>query len=296
MIAELIPLKATASTITQIDKRSNLSRKELIAEYIEPSIPVVLTDATRDWDAMGKITPEFFKAQYGHLTKEIKGVNYTLSDYVDLMLASTPANPAPYPFNFNVKNTCPELLEDIKPEIHYAKSDRVNHPLLPKFMLHGTEVYEFFLGGNGASFPFLHVDALFLHTQITQVYGSKEFIFYPPDQTPYLYPREDNKKISQVNIFEPDYRRFPLFKEAKPIKVTVNEGETVLFPTKWWHTTQIHEPCISLGRVHLNAANWTDFTRDNVEFLKKSRPAIALPALIYAKTLGQLMNVQEGLG
>ncbi len=296
MIVRSVSPKSSGSAPVRIDKRSNLSRKELIAEYIEPSIPVVLTDATHNWEAIGKITPEFFKTHYGHLTKEIKGTHYTLSDYVDLMLASTPEDPAPYPFNFNIKTTCPELLDDIKPEIHYAKSDRINHPLLPKFMLYGTEVYEFFLGGRGASFPFLHIDALFLHTQITQIYGSKEFIFYPPEQTPYMYPREDNKKISQVNICQPDYDQFPLFAQAKPIKVTVNQGETVLFPTRWWHTTQIHEPCISLGRVHLNAANWNDFSQDNFQYLKKSRPTAALPTLFYAKALGQLMNIQERIG
>ena len=281
------------NAIIQIDKRSNISRKELINEYVEPSIPVVLTESARGWKAMGKITPEFFKTNYAHLTKNIQGITYTLSDYVDLMLASTPERPVPYPFNFNVSRTCPELLDDLKPEILYAKSDRVNHPLLPKFMLKGTEVYEFFLGGNGASFPYLHVDALCLHTQITQLYGSKEFILYPPEQGKYMYPKDENGKVSQVDIFNPDYKKFPLFKHAKPVKVTIEQGETILFPTKWWHTTQIHEPCISLGRVQLNSTNWNDFVNDNHRSLKTHWPAMAVPVLIYAKTLGQLMTIQE---
>ncbi|MFD2937025.1 cupin-like domain-containing protein [Spirosoma flavum] len=288
--------KPVAKPITQIDKRSNISQKELIAEYIEPAIPVVLTDATRDWDAMGKFTPSFFKKQYGHLTKELKGVTYTLSDYIDLMLASTPKNPAPYPFNVNVEQYLPELLDDLKPEILYAKSDRVNHPLLPKFLLNGTQVYELFFGGNGGSFPFLHVDALYLHTQITQLYGSKEFFLFPPEQAAYMYPKADNDKISQVDVFNPDYVKYPLFKEVEPIRVTVEEGETILFPTKWWHTTQIHEPCISLGRVHLNASNWDDFSGDIFKLWPKLYPnhrTMAVPALVYTKVLGQVMTLQE---
>ncbi|GAB3545201.1 hypothetical protein GCM10027577_16970 [Spirosoma fluminis] len=279
--------------VTRIDKRANITRDELIAEYIKPGIPVVLTDATQGWKAMGKITPEFFKTHYGHLTKQLKGTTYTLAEYVDLMLASTPENPAPYPFSFNVGQTCPELFEDIKPEVVYGKSDRIKHPLLPKFMLHGTETYEFFLGGNGANFPVLHVDALFLHTQITQLYGAKEFIFYPPDQDEYMYPSAENPKISQVDVFNPDYGKHPLFRKATPITIMVEEGETVLFPTRWWHTTRIHEPCISLGRVHLNAYNWADFARDNYSHWKKQYPAIALPAFLYAKTLGYVMDIQE---
>ncbi|MBC8083986.1 MAG: cupin-like domain-containing protein [Hymenobacter sp.] len=279
--------------LTSIDKRTGISRRELLAEYIEPGIPVVLTDAVKDWSALGKFTPEFFKSKYGSLSKEVRGRTYTLAEVVDRIRTSTPETPAPYPFNLNIEKFFPELLDDMKPEIVFGKSDRVNHPLLPRLMLRGTEVYELFLGGNGASFPYLHVDALFLHTQITQLYGSKDFILYPPDQTPYMYPKAENQKVSEVDVLRPDYERHPLFRKAKPVRVTVEEGETILFPTKWWHTTQIHMPCISVGRVHLNEWNWAAFNQDNFELRKKRHPAVALATLAYGKVLGQIMNMQE---
>lgn len=276
-----------------IDKRSNLSKKELFNEYIKPGKPVVLTDATAAWNDVGKFTPQFFKENYGHITKEVKGKTYTIAEFVDMMYASTPENPAPYPFNFNVEHQFPDLMASFRPEILYAKSDRINHPLMPKFMLNGTTVYEFFFGGHGSFFPFLHTDAMAMHTQITQLYGSKEFILYSPEQTPYMYPKADYPRISQVNIFNPDYEQFPLFKNAVPTKVMINEGETILFPTGWWHGTMIYGPSISLGRAQLNGFNWDAFVKDNYNGWKKYRPAIALPALVYAKALGGLMNLQE---
>jgi len=279
--------------LTSIDKRSNLSHRELLAEYIEPGLPVVLTDATRHWGAMGKFTPAFFKQHYGHLSKEINGRTYTMAEAADLILTSSAENPAPYPFNLNIEHFLPELLADMKPEVVFGKSDRVNHPLLPGLMLRGTQAYELFLGGKGACFPYLHVDALFLHTQITQLYGSKEFILYSPEQTPYMYPKAENPKVSQVDIFNPDYEKFPLFRQAEAVRVTVEEGETILFPTKWWHTTRIHEPCISVGRVHLNEWNWADFNRDNFELRRKKHPAVALATLAYGKVLGHLLDMQE---
>ncbi|MBJ6145968.1 cupin-like domain-containing protein [Hymenobacter sp. BT559] len=282
-----------APTLLAIDKRSGLSQQELLAEYVQPGLPVVLTDVAHRWGAMGKFTPTFFKEHYGHLTKVIKGQTYSMAEVTDLILTSSPANPAPYPFNLNIEEFFPELLADLQPEIVFGKSDRVKHPLLPKLMLRGTQVYELFLGGNGACFPYLHVDALYLHTQITQLYGSKEFILFPPNQTPYLYPRPDNEKVSQVDIFNPDYEKFPLFKHATPVRVMVEEGETILFPTKWWHTTQIHEPCISVGRVHLNEWNWADFNRDNYELRRKKHPAVALATLAYGTALGHLLKLQD---
>lgn len=283
----------SSARLTSIDKRSNISRRELIKEYIEPNIPVVLTDAARAWPAMGKITPAFLKDRYGRLTREVQGASYTLADYVDLMPASTPAQPLPYPFSLDMQQLMPELLPELRPDIVYAKSDRLKHPLLPKMLLLNTTPYELFLGGNGASFPYLHVDALCLHTQITQLYGAKEFFMYSPDQAPYMYPRADNGKVSQVKAFEPDYEQFPLFQHAKPLVFTVEEGETVLFPTGWWHTTKIHGPCISFGRSQLNAGNWNAFAQDHFALRKDKYRVFATAALLYSKALGKVMDWQE---
>jgi hypothetical protein len=281
--------------ITSIDKRSNLSRKEFIEEYVKQAKPVVLTDATAKWAAMGKFTPQFFKEKYGHLTKEVKGVTYTMSDFVDRMLSASKENPAPYPFSFNVEQVFPELLKDIRPDVVYGKVDRINHPLVPRSMIYGTEIYELFLGGKGSAFPFLHFDALYMNTQITQVYGSKEFILYGPDQDKYMYPRKDKPKFSEVDVFNPDYQKFPLFREAKPIGVTVNEGETLFFPAGWWHTTKIHEPCITLGRAQLNGSNWNHFINDEYQVWKNHRPIAAPFILLYGKLLHPLLSVQEML-
>ena len=278
---------------TFLDKRGSISRQNLLDEYLTPGIPVVLTDAARDWPAMGKFTPDFFKRQYGHLTKEIKGQPYTLAEVVDLILTSTPENPAPYPCNLNVEKYFPELLRDMRPELAFGKLDRIKHPLLPRLMLRGTEVYEIFLGGNGAGFPYLHFDALCMHTQITQLYGAKEFILYSPAQTPYLYPRPENPKVSQVDTSAPDLKKFPLFGQATPLRVVVEEGETILFPTGWWHTTKIHGPSISLGRAHLSGTNWAAFNQDNFELRRRKHFTVALATLAYGKVLGLLLDMQE---
>jgi len=292
MIQEKTRSEYATRTITTIDKRDHISHKELIREYIEPGIPVIVKDIASNWEGMGKLTPEFFKTHYGHIVKKINGVEYEMSTFVDLMMKATPEHPAPYPYNFNIEDYFPELMKYIHPQIAYGKYDRINHPLLPRFMMKGTEIYEIFLGGNGSFFPHLHFDALFCHTQITQLYGSKEFIMFSPDQTIYMYPKEDNHKISQVDYFNPDYDRFPLFREVRPVTITVEEGETLFFPSGWWHTTRIHEPCISFGRAQLNGSNWNLYIKDEYRAWKKY-PFVAISVYLYGKLLGQIMNLQE---
>ena len=283
-----------SQTITRIDKRSGLSHQELLAEYVAPGRPVVLTDAAQRWPALGKMTPEFMRDTYGHLVKQMSdGRQYTVAEYVELMLRSTPAQPAPYPFNFNIEKTMPELLADMQPQLAYGHADRIHHPLLPRFMLRGTEVYELFMGGNGAGFPYLHYDALCMNTQITQLYGAKEFILYAPDQTPYLYPKADNAKVSQVDTHQPDYDRFPRFREARPVRVTVEQGETILFPTGWWHTTRIHEPSISMGRAHLSEVNWQAYVEDVYALRRQRHPLVAALTRQYGRLLGRYMDRQE---
>ena len=280
--------------ITSIDKRSNISKKELYHDYVVKGLPVVLTDAAKGWKAMGKLTPAFFKENYGHIKKEIDGRTYELGEIIDLMMASSPEHPSPYPCNINIEKTFPELQEYFLPHIHYGKQNRIFNPLIPKTFLKGTEVSELFFGGKGSFFPTLHIDALFLHTQITQLYGSKEFYVFPPEQSIYMYPRKDNPKLSSIkNPLQPDFEKFPLFRNAKPLKVMVNQGETILFSTGWWHYTLMYEPCISYGLIQLNANNYAPFVADNIDLVKKFHPQMAAPLKVYSRIAGVIMNAAE---
>jgi len=280
-------------TTQSVDKRNNLPHDEFINDYVKKSRPVVLTDAVKDWKAMKKFTPLWFKEHYPHIIKNINGVDYKMDEFIDRMLTSTVEKPAPYPYNFDIRKVFPELVADFMPQIVYGQMDRVNHKLMPKKLLQGTTVYEIFFGGAGSSFPYLHYDALYMHTQITQIYGSKTFIMYPPDQTPSMYPYPGNPKFSQVNFLDPDYDKFPLFKEAIPIEFVLEEGETVLFPSGWWHTTKLTEPCISFGRAQLNGYNWDNFINDRYVNWKKKISFAAASVLAYGKIVGSIMDAQE---
>src|ERR1700743_715576 len=144
MLTEELPVKSRYKKIDGVDKRTNLSHKEFIEEYVKKSRPVVLTDAAKEWKAMKKYTPQWFKEHYSHINKNINGVNYNMGDFIDMMLTSSVENPAPYPYNFDVKKVFPELMEDFLPEIIYGKIDRINHKLVQKKRLQRKTVYEIF--------------------------------------------------------------------------------------------------------------------------------------------------------
>lgn len=279
----------------QIDRRSRLSAEEFLEQYVVPQRPVIVSDVTADWPAMRRFTWDFFRERYGHIEKTIRGRRYTLAEAIDLIHASSPENPAPYPFNLNVETYFPELLADMRPHRVYGRLDRVNHPLLPRFFMRGTEVYELFFGGRGASFPRVHYDALCTHTSITQIIGSKEFFLYPPDQGHFMYPNPENAKTSLVDFANPDLERFPLFVHATASVATIGPGETIFFPMGWWHATRIHEPSLSFGRVYLNGANWSRYVGDVEAYWKVGRNRwFAGVAGAYLRGVGRLLDLQEG--
>lgn len=290
---EGVPITRHSTPPAGIDRRARLSPREFIEQYAIPQRPVIVSDAAADWPAMQRFTFAFFRERYGHLAKTIRGRRWTLAEAIDRIPTSGPENPAPYPFNLNVETHFPELLRDMRPELAFGRLDRVNHLLLPRIFMRGTEVYELFFGGRGASFPHVHYDALCLHTQITQIIGSKEFFLYPPEQGRFMYPRPDNPKVSQVEFAAPDLARFPLFARATPLVATVRPGETIFFPARWWHATRIHEPCLSLGKVQLNGSNWDMYADDVEAFWKPGHPWFAFAARSYLRGVGAWMNLQE---
>jgi hypothetical protein len=279
--------------INEIQKCTGLSKKEFYNKYVKHSIPVILGDKAK-WTTSEKFTPEYFKTNYNHLTRTIDGKTYNLSEIIDLCIASTPEQKAPYPNIFNVRNDFPEY-EDKIPEMFYGKSNRLQSKLLPKFIAKRTNSKELFFGGKGCSFPTLHIDYLGVHTQLTQIIGEKDFILYAPDQTPYLYPDKNQHHFSPVNIVNPDYEKYPLFKNAKPIKATLKPGETIFIPAGWWHTTYIHNFNLTYAIDHVNSYNWNKFMDETYMAGKKNHPKIAWIVKVYKVLMTPIFSVKESL-
>ncbi len=84
--------------------------------------------------------------------------------------------------------------------------------------------------------------------------GEKHFSIFPPDQALNLYPRGQIQKIertgrivyapgetrphlSAVNLLDPDWERFPRFREALAMRTDfiVKSGEMLFLPAGWFH-------------------------------------------------------------
>lgn len=278
-----------------VERCSIHCRETLYRDYISKPLPVVIPDAAQHWPALRRWSPEFFKARYASVKREIEDRSVCLGDYIDSMIDPAPGAALPYPYCFDLRKVFPEILADVQPQPRFAPVDRLHHPLLARSLLSGTVEQEIFFGGEGSVLSQLHFDVLYLHAHITQICGEKEFFLFPPEQAKYMYPRADNGKHSQLDMRDPDLERYPLFREAQPYHTVVKPGETIFFPGGWWHFTRLHGPNIAYGGAVLSRANWPAFIRDNHEqrlrFGGRRWKAAGLP--VYGAVVGKLMDLQE---
>lgn len=105
----------------------------------------------------------------------------------------------------------------------------------------------FFCGSQGWAVP-LHRDPTNIIN--AQLIGQKRWILFSPDQADHLYPRFDpvrDYQTADVKPEAPDLVRFPLFRRARRVEVTVRAGEALLLPLGWFHEVHVESASFALG-------------------------------------------------
>lgn len=253
------------STFDQIDRRSDLSYDAFIREYVKRKRPVIITDAAEGWVALKEWTLESFKTRFGDVV--LPNTSTLVRDMIDEMLGSTKSRPSSYAYSMSIPRLFPELLHDLQPVPEYWSPNWLDSPALlpgvPHHKLHQITGIEVNIGGAYSTFPFIHYDDLWTQTFVTQVYGRKEWVLYPPDHTSYLYPREPGGNFSRLPVEGGvDLDDFPLFENAKPLRFCIEPGEMFYNTPGWWHTTRALTPSIAVVLSTANAPIWSKITRE----------------------------------
>jgi len=87
-----------------------------------------------------------------------------------------------------------------------------------------------------------------------QVYGRKKWIMHPPEESEKLYN-------GKVDPFEPDYDRYPLYKDVRRVEFVLEEGDVLFWSAGWWHATLALENSLAVAQNILNEHNYLEFRR-----------------------------------
>ncbi|MFO0549587.1 MAG: cupin-like domain-containing protein [Polyangiaceae bacterium] len=279
-----------------IDVHDNLPYDRFVSDYLLPHKPVRIKNAFKQWRALGKWSPTFFKANYGDKRVTVSGRETTLGEYFDRVENASPENPVPYLRELAVRQLAPELGDDLMPFVDYALPNwlRGVYPdrELDAHLNRAAEV-ELFIGGPGtqlerragetdpthaglhgtliSGFADLHYDPTACPVMLCQIFGEKEWTVFSPEDTPYLYTTGRHSAIPDFQ--SPDLERFPLYAKARIARFVQEEGEAVYVPPFWWHTTRMLTTSIAVGSTFANQAHWAgvveDVTREESNPLKR---------------------------
>ncbi|OWF55130.1 lysine-specific demethylase 8-like isoform X2 [Mizuhopecten yessoensis] len=228
-------------------------------EYLCSKHPVIITDAMGHWPAMGcrRWSLDYLKKIAGYRTVPIEiGSKYTddkwtqklmtVSEFIDQFITADMSRsndvtgsrlkqdkPVGYLAQHQLFNQIPELQDDIViPDYCVLGGTGSTNPETSDDDVEEVDINAWF-GPKGTVSP-LHHDPK--ENFLAQVVGRKYIRLYSEVMTPYLYPHDgfmDN--TSQVDAVNPDYAKFPRFKNATYRECVLEEGEMLFIPQKCWH-------------------------------------------------------------
>lgn len=146
-------------------------------------------------------------------------------------------------------------IKSVASEGYYVGSTSVE-AVMPEFKLHnhlevfdemptGAPIYSFWLSNH--SRVAAHYDAT--ENLACVVHGTRKFTLFPPEQVSNLYigPLDftpAGQPCSMVDFAQPDYQRFPRFKQAQVngFEAVLQPGDVIYIPAFWWHHVEATAP------------------------------------------------------
>lgn len=231
----------------EIERRYKLSSSKFQSNYVDCGKPVIISGAIKNWHSFDKWSLEYLKnisptlnivAKKFKSNKEIELCRLTMQEYVELIkkYEEDQTDLLPYCHDLPLFSLIPSLIEDVQP-----------FPLdyLPKWYWYKWWRYcQFFIGASNSITP-LHFDCLLTNNIFFQLVGRKQFTILLPEDAKYCYRR--GWRWFLVNPDNPDFNKYPDYKNARPIKFIVNPGDILYMPPGTLHHVRSLDTSISFN-------------------------------------------------
>jgi len=244
--------------LQQIEEWQSVDRAVFENEIFPANRPAVLRGLLRDWPAVqagrrsrtsvvdyftrlgaegtvaAMVGPPEIKGRFFY-TDDFKGFNFgsknvSIGTALDtfLSLAEDPEPPAIALQAMHVPDLMPAFLQDNTMPL-------LNSDVAPRMWISNRSMIAPHFDNN--------------HNIACVVSGSRRFTVFPPEQVSNLYPgpllkTPGGTPISVVDLREPDYTRFPRFRQAleSAQEAVLEPGDAIYIPILWWHGVESLDP------------------------------------------------------
>jgi ribosomal protein L16 Arg81 hydroxylase len=226
-------MKLNLSEKCAVENASDLTIEDFRKKYLIPQKPVLIKGLAKQQPAGEKWTIDWFKQEMGDLNVGV------FDDNIEAHTYSTTVNPD---FKIPFREFLDLITKDEPTSIRMFRYDLYKHfPMLkkdfscPKYINKGLmKTFGFmFLGGKDTGVR-LHYDVDNSNVLLTQIYGRKRVVLFPPDQSKYLYQVPYNTH-SLADLDDPDFEKWPGLEKAKGYEVIQEAGDGIFMPSGYWH-------------------------------------------------------------
>uniref|UniRef100_A0A1I8MKG7 JmjC domain-containing protein n=1 Tax=Musca domestica TaxID=7370 RepID=A0A1I8MKG7_MUSDO len=251
-IIETLPRRSVDCDILRLDCPS---LEEFNEKCFTPQVPALLLNTIRHWPALEKWRDlNYILKLAGNRTVPIEiGSNYATDEWSQQLMKIKDF--LKRQFSQPKQHQSPN---DDKHEIEYLAQHELFEqiPLLkndfsiPDYCLLGEhkEMVDIkaWLGPKGTISP-MHYDPK--HNILCQIFGSKKIILASPKDSDNLYPHEGEflSNTSQIYAASPDLEKYPRLSMVKFYHLTLQTGDCLYMPPKWWHYVESESPSFSVS-------------------------------------------------
>lgn len=232
--------------VQQIERAEAPSPEEFLHRYRRASLPVVLTGLTQRWRPAADWTPQRIAERYG-------SANVVAAQLANYTLRESPRDGVLFR-RLELQRFVTSLTEP------GSAADYVMAPIsnLPEAFQQDFETpaycrgaphlqAKFWIGKAGTVTP-THRDVP--HNLNVHLSGRKQWLLFPPGGRSRMYPRgilSGMPNFSSVDPEQPDFDKYPHFREVTALSGIIGPGETLFIPHGWWHHTRSLDDAVAIN-------------------------------------------------
>jgi len=280
------------STAQIIGRRRSLAYAEFARHYCVPRRPVIFADAISAWPATSRWTPQYVAQRIGDEQIEAEGVTYSVRQFIELVVNSSPASPVPYVRLQDVAATYAHLAVDLRPPIIHSLPNWADSHLLPP-STRRCRRRDILIGGYAVGAHAFAVGTTGLHTFASQVYGVSDISLHPPTHA--LRPLDPGGEPGTAAGAAARAPARPSDVSAlDPTTIALRPGETLFVPAGWSASSQTSAPSISVLSSTVNGTNWADVAADiHRRVLRSSNASLASLFGLYARGIARIKTTAD---